>query len=151
MSAGERTAHAPEGAVAVTAKDVISTPVPDRFENVEYWLLKTTTGLTETLRVRTEIGEKGELQVSPLDGSLLGLKFEFHSGDEKNELTGRRFVPVASLFFFDIAYHKDAVYKNGESPAEIELKRRQKQRETTIQERAAKLAENLDDTDIDEA
>jgi hypothetical protein len=150
-TAGERTTQAPEGAVSVTAKDVIAVAVPDRFEDVEYWALKTTTGLTETLRIRKEIGEKGELQVSPLDGSVLGLKFEFHSGDAKNEVTGRRFVPVASLFYFDIAFHKDPVYKNGESPAEVELKRRQKLREQSIQERAAKLAENLDDTDIDEA
>lgn len=145
-TAGEPSVTAPEGAVPVTAKDVVSQAVPERYEDVEYWLLKTPAGITETLRVRPEIGDKAKLQLSPLDQSVLGIHFEFRGG-EKNEVTGRRYVPMQSLFFYDQAFVKEAVYKNGESPADIELKRRAKLRETKIAIKAAKLNENLDDDD----
>lgn len=142
--AGEATTEVPEGAVAVTAKDVLSQPAPEKFEDVEYWRIVSSAGLAEAVRIRPSIGEKGELQVSPLDGSVLALKFEFKGG-EKNERTGRQFFPMNNVFHWDIAYVHEAVYKEGESPAEIELKRRAKARETRIEEKAAALAEGLDE------
>lgn len=144
--AGEPVTAAPEGAVPVTAKDVISQAVPERYEAVEYWLLKTPAGITETLRVRPEIGDKAKLQLSPLDQSVLGIHFEFHGG-EKNEVTGRRYVPMQSLFFYDQAFVNEAVYKNGESPADVELKRRAKLRESQLALKAERLNENLNDED----
>lgn len=143
----ETTAQTPEGAVAVTAKDVISQAVPERLEDVEYWLVKSSAGLVESVRIRPEIGEKAELHTSPLDGSVLGIRFLFKNGDAQNEISGRRYMPMQNIFHFDIAYHKDPVYKNGESPAEVELKRRARAREQSLQQRAAKLAEGLDDPD----
>jgi hypothetical protein len=121
--------------------------VPDRYEEVEYWLIKSATGLTESFRVRLEIGEKVDIQASPIDGSLLGLSVKFMTGDDKNEMAGRRFFPMQNIFHFDIAKSKDPVYKEGESPAELELKRRKQLHMEAIQRKAAKLAEGLDDED----
>lgn len=141
---GEASTQAPEGAVAITAKDVLAQPAPEKFENIELWVV-TSFGKSETVMIRPDIGESGKLQQSPLDGSFLGLMFEFHAGDKKNELTGRQFFSLGAGVSYKFAYHAMPVYKNGESPAEMEMKRRERVRVQLLEQKAAKLAEGLDD------
>jgi hypothetical protein len=142
---------APEGARAVTAKDVISKAEPVGVENIEYWLFVSPQGQKEVVRIRPDIGEKGEYHRSPLDGSVLGIRFVFKTGDQQNEVSGERYVPVSTgaVFFVDCGKVKENVYREGESPAELELKRRAAARAQSIQERAAKLNESLDEDDIE--
>lgn len=143
----DTTTTPPEGATPITSADVISGPTPERYEDVELWVMTSTTGLKETVIIRPEKGESGKIQQSPLDGSFLSIKFEFHGG-EKNEKTGQQLFPFASLFNYAVAFHKLPIYKEGASPIDLELKRRENLKLMRIQERAAKLAEGLDDSDL---
>ncbi len=144
--AGESTREAPEGATSVTAKDVLAQAAPERYEDVELWVV-TAFGKAETIMIRPSIGESGKLQQSPLDGSFLGLLFEFHAGDEANKLTGRQFFSLGPGISYKLAYHSMPVYKHGESPAEVEMKRRDKLKADRIATLAAQRDEHLDDQD----
>lgn len=141
----ETTTMPPEGATAVTAVDVLAQSTPERMEKVELWAIESASGKTVTVMVRPENGESGKLQQSPLDGSFIGLIFEFHGGD-KNEVTGRQFFPIGpGMFNYAIAYHTMPHYKEGNSPAAIEMKRRAKLTEDKIAAKAALLAHGLDE------
>lgn len=140
----DTTMATPDGVAAATAADVITLPTPERYEDVELWAV-TSFGKSEVITVRPEIGDSAKLQQSPLDGSFIGLMFEFHAGDGKNEITGRQFFNLGPGISYKFAYHKMPHYKNGSSPAEIEMKRRAKVKEDRIAERAALLAQGLDE------
>lgn len=142
MSETSRTA--PEGATPVTAADVQSVPVPERFEDIELWAV-TSFGKTETITVRPDIGESAKLQQSPLDGSFIGLMFEFHAGDATNKLTGRQFFSLGPGVSYKVAHHNMPVYKAGNSPVEREMQRQDNEKAKRIAERAALLAEGLDE------
>lgn len=138
---------APEGAVSVTAADVISPLVPERIEKVELWAMTSSTGFKEVITVRPENGDVAAVQKSQFDGSLLAVHFEFHSGP-KNELSGRQYFPLGpGGYSYAIAFVEMPHYKEGDGPVQREMKRRDDARVKTIQERAAKLAEGLDDLD----
>lgn len=140
----ETPATPPEGATSVTANDVVAAPVPERFEAVELWAV-TSFGKTEVITVRPEIGESCKMQQSPLDGSFLAMLFEFHAGDDANKKTGQQFFSLGPGVSYKLAYHQMPIYKEGNSPAEIELARRQKERALAIERRAALLAQDLDE------
>lgn len=141
----EATTTAPDGAVSVTATDVISQGTPERFERVELWAIESAAGKSVTVLVRPENGESAKLQQSPLDGSFIGLMFEFHGG-VKNEVTGRQFFPIGpGMFNYSFAYHDMPHFKEGTSPAELELKRREKEKADRIEARARQLAAGLDE------
>jgi len=147
----ETSATPPEGAKAVTANDVISQPVPERVEDVELWSFTSVTGFTlPPIMVRPENGEKANVLQSPLDNSFHGVLFELRDGTDKNEKTRRVYFPIgAGLYNFEQQFHKMPHYKAGDSPIEREMKLQKDKRDNSIQQKAARLAAGLDQTDFD--
>jgi hypothetical protein len=121
-------------------------PTPIGYEDAEYWLIVSNSGQKESFRLLPANGESCDIMKSPLDGSVMGLKVVYCDPKTK-EVVGRRYFHGLNIFHFDQVQVKDAIYANGDSPAEREFKRREVEKANRIERLEQLRNEKLDDLD----